>query len=93
MGSRKSPMKAKAFMANMREFRIATRELRDDGVQRRLAREPVSSADLREKSRKYKPTRSERIRLELSRRAYMTPEGRAFRAELGGSVREFVDSK
>lgn len=93
MGSRKSPMKAKAFMANMREFRIATRELRDDGVQRRLAREPVSSADLREKSRKYKPTRSERIRLELDRRARMTPEGREWRAETFGSVREFVGDK
>ncbi len=91
MGSRKSPMKAKVFMANMREFRIATRELRDDGIQRRLAREPVSSADLREKSRGYKPTRSERIRLELDRRARMTPEGRAFRVQFLGSVREFAN--
>lgn len=91
MGSRKSPMKAKVFMANQREFRIATRELRDDGVQRRLAREPVSSADLREKSRKYKPTRSERIRLELDRRARMTPEGREWRSQFLGSVREFAN--
>lgn len=90
MGSRKSPMKAKVFMANQREFRISTRELRDDGIQRRLAREPVSSAELREKSRKYKPTRAERIRLELSRRSYMTQEGREWRAETFGSVREFV---
>lgn len=91
MGSRKSPMKAKVFMANQREFRIATRELRDDGVQRRLAREPVSSAELREKSRKYKPTRSERIRLELDRRARMTREGREWRAQFLGSVREFAN--
>lgn len=93
MGSRKSPMKTKVFMANMREFRIATRELRDDGIQRRLATEPVSSAELRERSRKYKPTRAERIRIELGRRAHMAPEWRALRAEVCGSVREYASKQ
>ncbi len=74
MGSRKSPMKAKVFMANMREFRIETRELR-------------------ERSRKYKPTRAERIRIELGRRAHMEPKWRALRAEVCGSVREYASKQ
>lgn len=92
MSSRNSPMKAKVFMANVREFRISTRELRDDGVQRRLATEPTSSAELRKKSIERKPflSRGELIRLELSRRYYMTPAQRAVRAQFVGSVRQAV---
>lgn len=79
-------MKAKVFMANVREFRIATREHRDDGQPRRLAREPLTADEVRAISRERKPRISsgERIRLELSRRAYMTPQARAARAALMG---------
>lgn len=92
MGKRNSPMKAKVFMANTREFRISTRELRDDGVQRRLDTEPKTVAELREQSRERKPwiSRGEQIRLEMSRRAYMTPEVRAVRERFVGSARNAV---
>ena len=92
MGKRNSPMKAKVFMANVREFRISTRELRDDGMQRRLATEPTSSDELRAKSVKAKPwiSRGERVRLELSRRYYMSPEQRAVRAKFVGTARQAV---
>ncbi len=93
MGKRNSPMKAKVFIANTREFRITYgRELRDDGVQRRLATEPTTVAELRAKSREraYTPSRAEKVRLELSRRAYMTPEVRAVRAGFVGTARQAV---
>ena len=80
-------------MANVREFRITYgRELRDDGIQRRLATEPTSSVELRAKSRERKVwvSRGEQIRLELSRRAYMTPEVRAVRGRFVGSARNAV---
>lgn len=89
MGKRNSPMKAKVFMANVREFRISSRELRDDGIQRRLATEPTSSAELRTKSREREPlvSRGELVRLELSRRAFMSPAQRDMRAKFVGDVR------
>lgn len=92
MGSRNSPMKAKVFTANTREFRIYTRELRDDGMQRRLNSEPTSSAALREQSREREPfvSRGELIRVELFRRARMTPEQRAVRAQFVGTARQAV---
>jgi len=92
VGKRNNPMKAKVFMANAREFRAYTRELRDDGVQRRTDREALTAADVREKSRERKAavTRGELIRLELSRRAYMRPEQRAVRTRFVGSARQAV---
>ena len=92
MGKRNNHMKDKFFMANAREFRAYTRELRDDGVQRRTDREALTAADVREKSRERKAfiSRGELIRLELSLRAYMRPEQRAVRARFVGSARQAV---
>jgi hypothetical protein len=55
MARRTSPLKVKQQLANERETRILQRERRDDGVPRRLEREPLTAADLRAKSRERKP--------------------------------------
>jgi len=79
MGKRNNHMKDKVFMANAR-------------VQRRTEREALTAADVREKSREREAfiSRGELIRLELSRRSYMSPEQRAVRVRFVGSVRQAV---
>lgn len=71
MARRQSPMKAKVFMANLREWKKANKP------------EPTPP----KKPRVPHILRSERIRLELSRRAYMTPEARAMRVMFLGDAR------
>jgi hypothetical protein len=66
MGNRQSPMKVKMFMANVREHK-------------KNQKRPAYDAPVVRHDPKYKPTRSEQIRIELSRRARMTPEARAMR--------------
>ena len=72
MARRQSPMKTKVFMANVREWKKANKL------------EPTPP----KKPREFHLTRSEKIRLELSKRSFMTPEQRATRALFVGSVRQ-----
>ncbi len=68
MGKRNSPMKAKVFMANVREFKKLAHV---------VYQEPSTTA--RGEVLEFSLTHSERVTQELRKRAYMTPTARDMR--------------